>query len=196
MSSAAGAASVASGARSAPRLVYDFPGATCISVNDEVVHGIPSTRVRQGEFEYSGGWGGGLGDSPLILDASVVKLEQAADHLNYQFLTIFKFWPFWTPRAPKLTPKPIQKESVSKTVVVTPKVSPVGITQTHFATNKNIEVAPCQYSEWLPRRIRAFASVRLSAPGALLTHRRDPCSLCALQRAPKQCTRGVLHCDW
>jgi methionyl aminopeptidase len=28
-------------ARSAPRLVYDFPGETCISVNDEVVHGIP-----------------------------------------------------------------------------------------------------------------------------------------------------------
>lgn len=30
------------GARSAPQLVYKFPGATCISVNDEVVHGIPS----------------------------------------------------------------------------------------------------------------------------------------------------------
>jgi len=34
----------AEGARSAPRLVYGFPGATCISVNDEVVHGIPSER--------------------------------------------------------------------------------------------------------------------------------------------------------
>lgn len=33
------------GARSAPRLVYGFPGATCISVNDEVVHGVPSDRV-------------------------------------------------------------------------------------------------------------------------------------------------------
>jgi len=32
----------AHGARSAPRLVYDFPGETCISVNDEIVHGIPS----------------------------------------------------------------------------------------------------------------------------------------------------------
>jgi methionyl aminopeptidase len=31
-------------ARSAPRLVYDFPGETCISVNDEIVHGIPSQR--------------------------------------------------------------------------------------------------------------------------------------------------------
>jgi len=28
-------------ARSAPRLVYDYPGSMCISVNDAVVHGIP-----------------------------------------------------------------------------------------------------------------------------------------------------------
>jgi methionyl aminopeptidase len=34
----------AEGARSAPRLVYDFPGTTCISVNDEIVHGIPGSR--------------------------------------------------------------------------------------------------------------------------------------------------------
>jgi methionyl aminopeptidase len=33
------------GARSAPQLVYNFPGATCISVNDEVVHGIPGSRA-------------------------------------------------------------------------------------------------------------------------------------------------------
>lgn len=35
------------GARSAPQLAYDFPGATCISVNDEVAHGIPGERVIQ-----------------------------------------------------------------------------------------------------------------------------------------------------
>ena len=33
------------GARSAPRLVYKFPGATCISVNEQVAHGIPGPRV-------------------------------------------------------------------------------------------------------------------------------------------------------
>jgi methionyl aminopeptidase len=33
------------GARSAPQLTYDFPGFNCISVNDEVVHGVPGTRV-------------------------------------------------------------------------------------------------------------------------------------------------------
>jgi methionyl aminopeptidase len=34
----------AAGARSAPRLTYAFPGFTCISVNDEIVHGIPGPR--------------------------------------------------------------------------------------------------------------------------------------------------------
>ncbi|HEV2564112.1 MAG TPA: type I methionyl aminopeptidase [Microvirga sp.] len=32
------------GARSGPELVYDFPGATCISVNEEIAHGIPGSR--------------------------------------------------------------------------------------------------------------------------------------------------------
>lgn len=36
------------GAASAPRLVYGFPGTSCISVNDEVVHGIPRDRVLRG----------------------------------------------------------------------------------------------------------------------------------------------------
>ncbi len=35
------------GARSSPPLVYGFPGDVCISVNDEVVHGIPGGRVLQ-----------------------------------------------------------------------------------------------------------------------------------------------------
>lgn len=33
------------GAKSAPKIAYDFPGATCISVNEEAAHGIPGTRV-------------------------------------------------------------------------------------------------------------------------------------------------------
>ncbi|AEQ51461.1 type I methionyl aminopeptidase [Pelagibacterium halotolerans] len=33
------------GARSAPEVTYQFPGATCISVNEEVAHGIPGSRV-------------------------------------------------------------------------------------------------------------------------------------------------------
>ena len=35
------------GAKSAPSLVYDFPGTSCISVNDEAVHGIPGDRKLQ-----------------------------------------------------------------------------------------------------------------------------------------------------
>jgi methionyl aminopeptidase len=35
------------GARSAPKMVYGFPGDVLISVNDEVVHGIPGARVIQ-----------------------------------------------------------------------------------------------------------------------------------------------------
>ncbi len=35
------------GATSAPRKCYDFPGATCISVNEEVAHGIPGDRILE-----------------------------------------------------------------------------------------------------------------------------------------------------
>jgi methionyl aminopeptidase len=35
----------AAGAQSAPEITYGFPGATCISVNDEIAHGVPGRRV-------------------------------------------------------------------------------------------------------------------------------------------------------
>ncbi|MGE7367993.1 type I methionyl aminopeptidase [Neorhizobium sp. NPDC001467] len=35
------------GAQSAPEFCYEFPGATCISVNEEVAHGIPGDRRIQ-----------------------------------------------------------------------------------------------------------------------------------------------------
>ena len=39
------------GARSGPQLDYGFPGTTCISVNDEAVHGIPGPRrLRRGDL--------------------------------------------------------------------------------------------------------------------------------------------------
>jgi methionyl aminopeptidase len=39
------------GAHSAPAMVYKFPGANCISVNEEAVHGIPGPRVlREGDL--------------------------------------------------------------------------------------------------------------------------------------------------
>jgi methionyl aminopeptidase len=33
------------GARSGPQLVYRFPGFNCISVNDQIVHGVPNKRL-------------------------------------------------------------------------------------------------------------------------------------------------------
>src|SRR4051795_9652442 len=39
------------GARSGPQLDYDFPGAICISIDDECVHGIPGPRrLREGQL--------------------------------------------------------------------------------------------------------------------------------------------------
>lgn len=40
------------GARSAPALTYDFPGYTCISVNEEAAHGIPSAHkiLKEGDL--------------------------------------------------------------------------------------------------------------------------------------------------
>lgn len=35
----------AHGAKSAPKLTYNFPGFTCISVNEEAAHGIPGTKI-------------------------------------------------------------------------------------------------------------------------------------------------------
>ena len=41
----------AAGARSGPELCYSFPGATCISVNEEIAHGIPGERrIRAGDL--------------------------------------------------------------------------------------------------------------------------------------------------
>ena len=38
------------GARSAPRITYNFPGTTCISINEEAAHGIPgSRRIQPGD---------------------------------------------------------------------------------------------------------------------------------------------------
>ncbi len=37
----------AHGAHSAPRTVYNFPGATCVSINNEAAHGIPGPRAVQ-----------------------------------------------------------------------------------------------------------------------------------------------------
>jgi methionyl aminopeptidase len=75
----AGKVLVQHGARSAPRLVYGFPGYTCISVNDEVVHGIPSQReLMPGDFvkfDVTVECGGYMADA-----CETVAVSASADH--------------------------------------------------------------------------------------------------------------------
>ena len=43
----------AAGARPAPELLYAFPGATCISVDEEIAHGIPGPRrIAPGDLVF------------------------------------------------------------------------------------------------------------------------------------------------
>lgn len=88
------------GARSAPRLAYGFPGWTCISVNQEVAHGVPSEAkvLWEGDLvnidvsaELGGYWadnGGSFvlgedlhGHQPLV-DASRRILRQALSQIR------------------------------------------------------------------------------------------------------------------
>jgi methionyl aminopeptidase len=68
------------GARSAPRLVYNFPGANCISVNDEVVHGIPGPRVfRAGDLvkiDVTAELDGFIADSATTVALEPVSLKK------------------------------------------------------------------------------------------------------------------------
>ena len=52
------------GARSGPQLAYGFPGTSCISVNEEAVHGIPS-------------------ETRMIRDGDLVKLDVTAELDGY-----------------------------------------------------------------------------------------------------------------
>ncbi|ATW23823.1 type I methionyl aminopeptidase [Candidatus Formimonas warabiya] len=70
------------GAASAPKHEYNFPGATCISVNDEVAHGIPSSKViREGDsvnIDVSAvlnGYFADTGATVIVEPASALKRE-------------------------------------------------------------------------------------------------------------------------
>ncbi|MBS5798075.1 MAG: type I methionyl aminopeptidase [Dysgonomonas mossii] len=82
------------GAKSAPFVTYKFPGWTCISVNNEMAHGIPSSKVlKEGDLvnidvsaELNGFYGdnGGsfvlgedINENQRLVDASVEALYKA-----------------------------------------------------------------------------------------------------------------------
>ena len=85
------------GARSAPKLAYNFPGSTCISINEEAAHGIPGDRViRAGDVlnvDVSAELGGYFADTggtrvvpptnsqkTRLCHATRMALEQAMKH--------------------------------------------------------------------------------------------------------------------
>ncbi|MCC6614340.1 MAG: type I methionyl aminopeptidase [Anaerolineae bacterium] len=84
------------GAHPAPILMYKFPGATCISINDEAAHGIPGDRViKAGDLVnidvsaeldgYFADCGGTIAVPPIsienkrLCDFTLAALEAAAD---------------------------------------------------------------------------------------------------------------------
>ena len=89
----------AAGVKSAPKLTYGFPGWTCISVNNEVAHGIPSNRILQeGDLvnvdvsgELDGYWadnggsfvlGEDLHQHALLVNTSRQILHKAIQHIK------------------------------------------------------------------------------------------------------------------
>lgn len=88
------------GARSAPYLAYRFPGHTCISVNHEFCHGIPSEKrvLKEGDLinidvsaELNGFWsdngnsfvlGEDINQHQKLIDASKAILRKAIDQIK------------------------------------------------------------------------------------------------------------------
>jgi methionyl aminopeptidase len=82
------------GARSAPNLTYGFPGCTCISVNNEFCHGIPTDKriLREGDLinidvsaELDGFWSDNGGSFILGEDVNQhQKLVDASKHILHK----------------------------------------------------------------------------------------------------------------
>ena len=70
------------GAESAPPKVYGFPGALCISVNDEAIHGIPGARVIQSgdlvKLDLVAEKGGFYADAAVTIGAGQVSAAAGA----------------------------------------------------------------------------------------------------------------------
>ena len=71
------------GAQSAPQLTYGFPGFNCISVNDEIVHGVPGPRVlRAGDvlkIDVTAELDGYIADSAITV--AIPPVSSAAHNL-------------------------------------------------------------------------------------------------------------------
>lgn len=90
----------AAGAKSAPKLTYNFPGWTCISRNEEIAHGIPDANkiLQEGDLvnidvsaELNGFWadnggsfvlGNDVNNRQPLVDASKKILYNAIQHIK------------------------------------------------------------------------------------------------------------------
>lgn len=88
------------GAKSAPRLTYGFPGWTCISINNEIAHGIPTDKkiLKEGDLinidvsaELDGFWSDNGGSFVLgedlynhqpLVNASKLILKKAIENIK------------------------------------------------------------------------------------------------------------------
>jgi methionyl aminopeptidase len=88
------------GAKSAPKLTYGFPGWTCISVNNEIAHGIPSTAtvLKEGDLvnvdvsaELEGFWSDNGGSFVLGEDLNKHNpLVEASKRILYKAIATVK----------------------------------------------------------------------------------------------------------
>jgi len=78
------------GAKSAPRSTYGFPGWTCISINNEVAHGVPSEKklLKEGDLinidvsaELDGFWSDNGGS--FVLGQDINNHQQLVDTSKY-----------------------------------------------------------------------------------------------------------------
>ncbi|WP_112180431.1 MULTISPECIES: type I methionyl aminopeptidase [Paraliobacillus] len=78
-------------AQSAPKGVYDFPGYTCISINEEVAHGIPGRRtIKEGDLvniDVSGSKNGYFADTGIsfVVGQGEVILQKICDVVKEAF---------------------------------------------------------------------------------------------------------------
>lgn len=79
------------GAQSAPKGEYDFPGYTCISINEEVAHGIPRERtIQEGDLvniDVSGSKNGYFADTGIsfVVGKGEIILQKICDVVKEAF---------------------------------------------------------------------------------------------------------------
>ncbi|HTE23072.1 type I methionyl aminopeptidase [Flavitalea sp.] len=151
------------GAKSAPKLTYGFPGWTCISVNNEIAHGIPSTAtvLKDGDLvnvdvsaELDGFWSDNGGSFVLGEDINNHNpLVEASKKILYKAIATVK--PGM--RIAELG-KMIQGEAASHGYKVIKNLVGHGIGRSLHEAPKEI---PCYYDRFNTNRFRVNSVVAI-----------------------------------